>query len=253
MLTLDQSTPPFDDIHVRKAIAHAVDREGLVQALLKGNGEAATSLNPPEMWSGVLPADEVRAFYATLPSYPFDLEKAKAELAQSAHAGGFDITVPAPTADPYMVNIMQSVAENLKQIGINVTVQEIDNNQWLAAYFRHENLGMQTMAYYPDFADAANYPYLFLSSATASKDGMNASNFKNADVDAALKIANEESDPATRAEALKKVSQIANENVAVVPVFWPASAMAINNKYKLTGYNAFWYNVPWAIRGFGLK
>jgi peptide/nickel transport system substrate-binding protein len=109
------------------------------------------------------------------------------------------------------------------------------------------------MAYYPDFADAANYPYLFLSSATAVTDGMNGSNFKNADVDAALKIANENSDPAARADALKKVTQIANENVAVVPVFWPSSAMAINNKYKLTGYNAFWYNVPWAIRGFGLK
>ena len=53
-----------------------------------------------------------------------------------------------------MVNILQSVAENLKQIGITVTVQEIDANQWLAGYFRHENLGMQIMAYYPDFADA---------------------------------------------------------------------------------------------------
>jgi peptide/nickel transport system substrate-binding protein len=29
--------------------------------------------------------------------------------------------------------------------------------------------------------------------------------------------------------------------------------MAINSKYKLTGYNAFWYSIPWAIRGFGLK
>ena len=117
-LTLDHSAPPFDDIHVRKAIAYAVDREGLVQALLKGNGEAATALNPPEMWAGVLPLDEVKAFYATLPGYEFDLEKAKAELAQSAHPDGFEITVPGSTADPYMVNIMQSVAENLKQIGI---------------------------------------------------------------------------------------------------------------------------------------
>ena len=56
MLTLDHSAPPFDDIHVRKAIAYAVDRDGLVQALLKGNGEAATALNPPEMWAGVLAA-----------------------------------------------------------------------------------------------------------------------------------------------------------------------------------------------------
>jgi peptide/nickel transport system substrate-binding protein len=252
-LTLDHSAPPFDDIHVRKAIAYAVDRVGLVQALLKGNGEPATALNPPEMWAGVLSLDDVEAFYATLPGYEFDLEKAKAELAQSAHPDGFEITVPASSADPYMVNIMQSVAENLKQIGITVNVQETDANQWLAGYFRHENLGMQIMAYYPDFADPANYPFLFFAGANAAKDGMNGSNFKNPDVDAALAIANEQSDPAARADALKKVFTIANENVALVPIFWPASAMAINNKYKLTGYNAFWYNVPWAIRGFGLK
>ncbi|TJW28768.1 MAG: ABC transporter substrate-binding protein, partial [Mesorhizobium sp.] len=114
-------------------------------------------------------------------------------------------------------------------------------NTWLAQYFRHENLGMQIMAYYPDFADAANYPYLFFSSATAVKDGMNGSNFKNAEVDAFLKTANEKADPKARADALKGVFKIANEDVAIVPIFWPASAMAINNKYKLTGYTAFWY------------
>ncbi len=199
------------------------------------------------------PPTRSEAFYATLPGYQFDLEKAKAELAQSAHPDGFEITVPGSTADPYMVNILQSVSENLKQIGITVKVQEIDANQWLAGYFRHENLGMQIMAYYPDFADAANYPYLFFASANAAKDGMNGSNFKNAEVDKALAIANEKSDPKERAEALKKVFKIANEDAALVPIFWPASAMAISNKYKLTGYSAFWYNIPWAIRGFGLK
>jgi peptide/nickel transport system substrate-binding protein len=37
LLTLDQETPPFDDVEVRRAIARSVDREGLVKALLKGN------------------------------------------------------------------------------------------------------------------------------------------------------------------------------------------------------------------------
>lgn len=253
MLTMDHSAAPFDDIHVRRAVAHAVDREGLVNALLKGNGEAATALNPPEMWSGIMTADEARAFYATLPGYEFDLEKAKAELAQSQHPDGFEVSVPGSTADPYMINILQSVSENLKQIGIKVNVQEVDANQWLAGYFRHENLGMQIMAYFPDFADPANYPYLFFASANAAKDGMNGSNFKSDAVDKALIIANEKSDPKVRGDALKEVFKIANDEVAVIPVFWPASAMALSNKYKLTGYNAFWYNIPWAIRGFDEK
>ena len=122
MLTLDQSAPPFDDIHVRKAIAYAVDREGLVQALLKGNGEAATALNPPEMWAGVLPLDEVKAFYATLPSYAV---RPREGQGRARAVGPCRTASRSPcrrsTADPYMVNIMQSVAENLKQIGINVT------------------------------------------------------------------------------------------------------------------------------------
>ena len=46
LLTLDQESPPFDDVEVRRAIAHAVDREGLVKALLKGNGEAGGGDQP---------------------------------------------------------------------------------------------------------------------------------------------------------------------------------------------------------------
>ena len=252
-LTLDHSTPPFDDVHVRRAVAYAIDRVGLVKALLKGNGEPAVALNPPEIWAGVLPVDQVKAFYATLPGYGFDLDKARAELKQSKHPDGFTLSVPGSTADPYMVNVLQSVAENLKQIGIKMTVQEIDQNQWLAIYFRHEQLGMQIMPYYPDFADPANYPYLFFASANAAKDGMNASNYKNPEVDKLLAIANEQSDPKARAAALEQVFKIANDDVVLVPIFWPSSAMAINKKYKLTGYTAFWYNVPWAIRGFGTR
>ncbi|TIX60315.1 MAG: ABC transporter substrate-binding protein [Mesorhizobium sp.] len=253
LLTLDQSAAPFDDIHVRKAISYAVDREGLVRALLKGNGEPATALNPPEMWAGIMPPDEVRKFYATLPTYQFDLEKAKTELKQSKYPDGFEVSVPSSNADPYQTNILQSVSENLRQIGITAKVQEIDRTQWLAGYFRHENLGIQIMGYSPDFADASNYPNLFFGSANAAKDGMNGSNFKNPEVDNALATANEKSDPKERGEALKQVFKIANEDAAVVPIFWPGSAMAIRNKYKFTGYNALWYNIPWAMRGFGPK
>lgn len=260
-LTLDHSDPPFDDIHFRRAVAYAVDREGLVNALLKGNsenGEAATALNPPEMWSGVLPIKEVREFYATLsPNYSFNLANAKAELAKSRYPDGYNktIIIPASNSDPYMVYILQSVVEKLGQIGIRATINPMDNNAWLAQYFLHEDLptgkkhplGMQIMAYYPDFADPANYPNLFFSSANAVNDGMNGSNFKNADVDRFLKTANEKADSEVRADALKNVFQIANEDVALVPIFWPHSAMAINSKYKLTGYTAFWYSVPWAL------
>ena len=60
-------------------------------------------------------------------------------------------------------------------------------------------------------------------------------------------------DPAARADALKKMFQIANEQVAVITLFTPYNAMALSDKYQMTGYNAFWYNIPWAMRGFSAK
>jgi peptide/nickel transport system substrate-binding protein len=253
LLTLDQQSPPFDDIEVRRAVAHALDRAGLVEALLKGNGEPAVALNPPGMWAGVMTDEDVRAFYATLDDHAFDLEAAKAALAGSSMPDGFEVSVPAPNSDPYMVLILLSLAENLRELGITLNVQEVDDSQWLDSYFAHENLGMRIMSYFPDYADPANYPYLFLAGANAVKDGMNASNYKNPKVDDLLNQALQQSDPAARGDALKEAMRIANEEIAVVPIFWPDSAMAISSDYRLDGYSAFWYNIPWAMRGFGLK
>ncbi len=204
MLTMDQTAAPFDDIHVRKAISYAVDREGLVQGLLKGNGEAATALNPPEMWAGIMSADEARAFYATLPGYQFDLEKAKAELAQSKHPNGFEISVPGNSADPYQVNILQSVSQNLRQIGITMKVQEVDDNTWLVGLFPAREPGH---ADHGVLSGLRRCGELSISCSTPARmqgqDSMNGSNFKNAEVDKALEIANQKSDPKERAEALK--------------------------------------------------
>ena len=133
------------------------------KALLKGNGAPAVAINPPEMWTGVMSPEEVKALYGTLDPYTFDIEKAKAELAQSSVPNGFDVTVPAPNGVPYMVPILLSVSENLKQLGITLNVQQMDDSQWLSTYFAHDKLGMQIMSYFPDFADAANYPYLFFA------------------------------------------------------------------------------------------
>jgi peptide/nickel transport system substrate-binding protein len=252
-LTLDHSAPPFDDIHVRRAVAYALDRAQLVTDLLKDYGETAVALDPPAIWAGIAPAEAARAFYDTLPGYGFDLDKAKAELAQSTLPNGFALSVPAPTGDPYMLDILRSLAGNLRQIGIDLKVQPVGDEAWRAGYFRHENLGMQIMRNDPDFPDPANDPFLFFDSANAVKGGMNGSNFRDPNVDKYLAAAMEQSDPTARREALQQVFRIANDDVAVVPVFWPLSAMALNSKYKLTGYSALWYAIPWAIRGFGLK
>lgn len=253
LLTMNYDTPPFDDVHVRRAFAHAIDREGLLNAVLHGKGEPLSAINPPEMWAGVMSADEARAFYQTIPTYPYNLEAAKAELAQSAYPDGFEFTVPVANNAPQSINVLQNLAQNLAEIGVTLTLEEIDPNQWLTQYFNDGSAPMQLITYWPDFADPVNYPDLFLHSRNARGNGQNASNFRNERVDELLDLANRESDPAVRRDALTEVFEIAADEVAVIPVYTPFSAMALNADYEMTGYNAFWYNIPWAIRGFGEK
>lgn len=252
LLTLNNDTAPFNDVHVRRAIAYSVDREGLLNAVMKGKGEVLQAINPPEMWAGVMSADEARAFYETIPTYEFDLEKAKAELAQSGVPNGFEFTVPVANNATDAINVLQNLAQNLAEIGVTLRLEEVDPNQWLTQFFE-SGAPMQLMTYWPDFADPVNYPDLFMHSRNARENGQNQSYYKNTEVDQLLDFANQESDPAKRKDALEKVFQIVNADVAVVPIYTPYSAMALNKKLQMTGYNAFWYNIPWAVRGFGPK
>ncbi len=82
-MAFNQLRPPFQDVHVRRAIAYALDREAMVTSVLYGNGQAADSLLSPGT-----------PFYAENPDAPtFDLATAKQELAQSSQPGGFSTTI----------------------------------------------------------------------------------------------------------------------------------------------------------------
>jgi peptide/nickel transport system substrate-binding protein len=229
----------------------AIDREGIVQGVLNGKGAAALAINPPGIWGGVLDEPAVNEIYDTIETYEFDLDAAREELAQSSVPDGFDFSVPVPNNDPVAINTFLAISETLAQIGITMDVRQVDSGEWLDVYFAHEDLGAQFMAYFPDYADPANYPYLFYHSDNAAANGLNGSNYVNAEVDARIDDSLQSTDTAARAEALQQVIAQAQEDVATVPIHWPDSAMAIRDDLRLDGYNAFWYNIPWAIRGFG--
>jgi len=218
---------------------------------LNGKGAPALAIDPPGIWGSVLDSASVNAFYGSIPTYQYDLDAARNELSQSSVPDGFDFSIPVPNNDPVAINSFLVIAESLGQIGITMKVQQVDPGEWLDVYFGHENLGAQFMAYFPDYADPANYPYLFYYSKNAVANGMNGSNYQNPQVDSLIDQALQSSETAARADALKQVISIAAEDVPTVPIIWPDSAMAISSDLRLDGYNAFWYNIPWAIRGFG--
>ena len=134
---------------------------------------------------------------------------------------GFEFSVPVPNNDPVAINSFLAIAESLGQIGITMDVRQVDPGEWLDVYFGHEDLGAQFMSYFPDYADPANYPYLFYYSGNAVTNGLNGSNYRNNEVDAAIETALESTDTEERAQALEDAIAQAQEDVATVPIHWP--------------------------------
>ena len=151
-LSLDVSDPPFSDIHVRRAIAYAVNQAGMVHAVLNGYGSPAPTMPPPQQWGDVMSPSKVAAFYKTIPKYPFNLAKAKAELAKSSVPHGFTANITYPNSSPELGEALQILAQDLKQIGITLNVKEIPHSQWVNVFYVHHNpLGPQVGEWTPDY------------------------------------------------------------------------------------------------------
>jgi peptide/nickel transport system substrate-binding protein len=110
---------PFQDPEVRTAIAYALDKESMKEAALFGEGEVACSVLPPSM-----------LFYSPdVPCLEFDLDAAKATMAESTVPDGFSTTLLVAGTTGTASTVADIVVENLKEIGIDVQITRVDDAQ----------------------------------------------------------------------------------------------------------------------------
>jgi peptide/nickel transport system substrate-binding protein len=251
-LSFDVSRPPWNDLHVRKAVAYATNSAGYVRAFLDGNGTPATCVVPPQQWGPVLPQSQVAKLYAQLPTYPYSLANARKELAQSAYPHGFTSNkLLVPNNAPAFVNAMESLSLTLKQIGIDMPVQEVPENQWLANLYAHsDSIGIVGSEFGPDYADPADYINLLYPSANAVKNNFNTANFKDPTVDSLLTQASSSGSDSARAQYLFQVLKISQEQLPYLALWWQNDLMAIQTTYVYEKFTGLYYNQNWLSRIF---
>jgi peptide/nickel transport system substrate-binding protein len=240
-LSFDLDTPPWDDVHVRRALAHAIDRDGIVNAALSGHGQAAQVIVPPEQWGSLLPQEEVEQLYASLPSYEFDLDKARAELAQSSMPDGFKTSLQVPSDSASIVKMALSIKETARQIGIDIDVKEVPFNTWIATLLGHRDLGLQVSGYSPDYPDPGNYPGVILNGAFAVANGFNTANFRDREVDRLLGVQATSTDTAERVDALSEVRQIAGKQLPYAMIVYQDTGLVAADGLEYTGFNGLYY------------
>lgn len=246
-LAFNTSKKPWDDIHVRKAVAHAIDREGVVKSVLRGHGQVAVSIPDPVQWGGVLGEAEVQSLYASIPQYGFDLAKAKAELAQSATPQGFSDVLTYPSSGPQIGRAALTLAQNLKTIGINLEVKEVPLEQWIAELGNHSG-GIAVGWYFATTGDPSEYIQQLLHGGAAGKNGTNIAEYDNAEVTKLLDDAKAGTDDAARGKLLGEALVRSAADVPYQPLWWGEAATAFGPGVTTGDFGPYFFVGPWGAK-----
>ena len=105
---------PLADVHVRRAIAFAIDRAAIVGAVLAGQGRPANSTFP----------ERVPFYNPRNHGLAFDPARAREELARSAYPHGFKLEF-LTSSDPNYTDVARGVQQELAPLGIDVTIRTV--------------------------------------------------------------------------------------------------------------------------------
>jgi peptide/nickel transport system substrate-binding protein len=124
ILSMNNAKAPLNDVRVRQAISHALNRQEIIDGASNGLGVPIGSHFSP-----------ANAAYVDLTgTYPHDIEKAKALLAEAGHANGFTATIKLPPP-PYARQGGEIIASQLRQVGINLEIIPVEWADWLKQVF----------------------------------------------------------------------------------------------------------------------
>ena len=131
LLFVNTKRKPFDNIKVRQAIAYAIDRKAIIDAVAFGEGEVTGPI-APALANYALPTSQY-------PLYTRDVTKAK-QLLQEANVGPVSFTILTSTTEPaYGKDIAQLVQAQLAEVGITMKIETTELTQyvdrWLKADF----------------------------------------------------------------------------------------------------------------------
>ncbi len=216
ILATNNKKKPFDDVRVRRAIAHAIDRKAIIDGAMFGLGTPI----------GTHFAPHHPAYVDNVNKYPRDLEKAKALLAEAGYPDGFKATIklPPPT---YARRGGEIVAASLREIGIDLEIINEEWGPWVKNTFKGKDYDLTIVSHTEpqDINIYANPDYYFQYDSKEFQDVMTK---LNATVDTNA-----------RYELMRKAQNIISEDAVNGYLFQLAKAGVWNAKLQ-----GMWENSP---------
>jgi dipeptide transport system substrate-binding protein len=209
-LAMNTEKTPFNNVLVRRAVAHALDRQAYIDAIFLGNAKPAINPYPPTLWSYT---DRVR-------TYPYDPAKARALLTEAGYSQGFSATLwTLPVSRPYnphgrtMGEMMQA---DLARVGIKVELVTYDWPTYLSKVKRGEH-DMAQLGWSGDNGDPDNFLYTLFSCDAVTR-GSNNARYCRPDFNRLITDARATSDVQVRSDLYARALAMLAADEPVVPL-----------------------------------
>jgi peptide/nickel transport system substrate-binding protein len=153
ILAMNNARKPYTDVRVRRAMTHGINKTDVLKGAMFGLGKIlGTNVDP------------LNPYYLDLAkAMPYDPARAKKLLAEAGYPNGFDTVLKVAPQYYYTVRSGEVIAENLKKVGVNVKIEQIEWGQWLSRVFRESDFDLTIIGHAEawDIKNYANPKYYF--------------------------------------------------------------------------------------------
>ena len=207
--------PPFNNATLRKAIAHALDRDRMNQIIYNGQAAIADGVSAPGLWYTA----------PSKPSFQLSPEKARALLKESGWNMDEPLTLWAPSDITYN-RFSQLIGEQLSAIGLKVNISPIAQSEYYARVV--QRVVNFTPTSWAQRADPDGHYYFLLH----SKGTGNTTGYSNPQVDRLLEQARSITDQTERAKLYGQVQDIVMQELPYIPLLFGADYVAVSKKVQ---------------------
>lgn len=219
-IALNNQGDIFDDVLVRRAVAHAIDRDLIIDRILDGNAVAINGILSPDAFG----------FKDGLTSYDYDPEQARALLAEAGYPDGIDVTLDVEGA---FKDTAEAVASLLTRAGIRTTVQVGEGAQVNAKWRSHDEPKQGDM-FFTSWGNGSLDPYDIFIPTHRTADRGNTAGYANPALDSLLDQASVELDFARRAELYHEAQDIIAADLPYVYLWLPQDIYGVSA--RLSGW-----------------
>lgn len=243
-ISLNTTWGALKDIHVRRAIAYATNRSEYIAA--SGGGEPLYTIILPIQLQQIASQSQINSLMQSIPSYPYDLAKAKAEMAQSKYPNGFSASMDCP---PFGISECEVMSGQLAKIGIKLKANSVS-----------------TLKYVNEAYHSASYPFIYgYISCTgpdpsgclgyllgkASLNGINSAQYDPPGSDALIQAGVSTTNKAQRFAIYSKLLKQIGTDVPYVTYELPVFTIMLSKNYVWPGINEIKsdpiFYTPWVL------